>query len=109
MCVFFNCGAFQLMALLLSFVTLTDDIKGWWIWGFWTSPMMYGQMAISVNEFLGKKWRHVSFLKLFALKVLDFFFVKQSSELFVVLLFFFLFFFSNRFYQTQRNLLELKS
>ena len=69
----FNCGAFWLMVLLPSFVsffTPTDDIKNWWIWGFWASPMMYSQMSIAVNEFLGKKWRHVSFLKLVGLKVL---------------------------------------
>jgi hypothetical protein len=35
---------------------LTDDIKGWWIWGYWISPLMYAQNAISVNEFLGHKW-----------------------------------------------------
>nr|CAD1818081.1 unnamed protein product [Ananas comosus var. bracteatus] len=33
-----------------------DDIKPWWIWGFWSSPMMYGQNAISNNEFLDKRW-----------------------------------------------------
>eukprot|EP00253_Pinus_taeda_P007653 PITA_07653 len=34
----------------------TDDIKSWWIWGYWISPLMYGQNAISVNEFLGHSW-----------------------------------------------------
>ncbi|KAK2987376.1 hypothetical protein RJ640_007063, partial [Escallonia rubra] len=36
-----------------------DNIKKWWIWGYWISPMMYAQNAIAVNEFLGKNWRHV--------------------------------------------------
>lgn len=38
----------------------SDDVKKWWKWGYWISPFMYGQNAISVNEFLGNSWRHVS-------------------------------------------------
>ncbi|PON89425.1 ABC type transporter protein [Trema orientale] len=48
-----------LLSALGGFVLSREDIKDWWIWGFWTSPMMYGQTAILVNEFLGEKWRHV--------------------------------------------------
>jgi len=40
---------------------LTDDIKPWWIWGYWASPMMYSQNAISINEFLASRWAIVSF------------------------------------------------
>jgi len=29
------------------------------MWGYWSSPMMYGQNAIVVNEFLGHSWRKV--------------------------------------------------
>lgn len=36
-----------------------DSVKKWWLWGYWTSPMMYAQNAIMVNEFLGNSWRHV--------------------------------------------------
>jgi len=39
---------------------IIDSIKNGWIWGFWTSPMMYGQNAMVNNEFLGNKWKHVS-------------------------------------------------
>ena len=46
----------MLVSLLL---TATENIKKWWIWGYWMSPMMYAQNAIVVNEFLGKSWRHV--------------------------------------------------
>lgn len=28
------------------------QIHPWTIWGFWISPLMYAQQAISVNEFL---------------------------------------------------------
>jgi hypothetical protein len=36
-----------------------DNIKAWWIWGYWCSPLMYAQNAIAVNEFLGHTWRKV--------------------------------------------------
>jgi hypothetical protein len=35
---------------------LAEKIKKWWIWGYWISPMMYAQNAISVNEMLGHSW-----------------------------------------------------
>ncbi|PRQ16706.1 putative ABC-2 type transporter [Rosa chinensis] len=43
-----------------GFVLSRENIKKWWIWGYWISPLMYGQNAIVVNEFLGKSWSHVS-------------------------------------------------
>lgn len=54
-------GSFSLLAVMLlgGFLLSHDDIKKWWIWGYWISPMMYGQNAIAVNEFLGKSWRKV--------------------------------------------------
>ena len=36
-----------------------DDIKPWMIWGYWISPMMYGQNAIAINEFLDERWSAV--------------------------------------------------
>ena len=33
------------------------------IWGYYVSPMMYGQNAIAMNEFLDKRWGGVSYLK----------------------------------------------
>ncbi|KAK3033865.1 hypothetical protein RJ639_032770 [Escallonia herrerae] len=54
-------GSFALLTVLVlgGFVMSRDNIKKWWIWGYWISPMMYAQNAIAVNEFLGKNWRHV--------------------------------------------------
>lgn len=43
---------------MLSHVS-ADNIKSWWIWGYWCSPLMYAQNAIAVNEFLGNSWRMV--------------------------------------------------
>ncbi|KAM7493208.1 hypothetical protein LguiB_027817 [Lonicera macranthoides] len=54
-------GSFALLAVMVlgGFILSREDIQSWWIWGYWMSPMMYGQNAIAVNEFLGKSWRHV--------------------------------------------------
>ncbi|KAG4972604.1 hypothetical protein JHK85_039025 [Glycine max] len=35
------------------FRNLHEDVKKWWIWGYWISPIMYEQNAMMVNEFLG--------------------------------------------------------
>ncbi|XP_022948694.1 pleiotropic drug resistance protein 1-like [Cucurbita moschata] len=53
-------GSFALLTLyaLGGFVLSREDIKKWWIWGYWTSPIMYAQNAVVVNEFLGKSWAH---------------------------------------------------
>ncbi|KAK3433876.1 hypothetical protein EUGRSUZ_D01157 [Eucalyptus grandis] len=49
-----------LFTLLLIFVLeglpKVNDIKPWMIWGYYISPVMYGQNAIVINEFLDKRW-----------------------------------------------------
>ncbi|KDP37161.1 hypothetical protein JCGZ_06217 [Jatropha curcas] len=54
-------GSFILLLLFIlgGFILSRDNIKKWWLWGYWISPMMYGQNAIVVNEFLGHSWSHV--------------------------------------------------
>ncbi|XP_065867193.1 pleiotropic drug resistance protein 1-like [Euphorbia lathyris] len=54
-------GSFVLLLLFVlgGFILSRDQIKKWWLWGYWLSPMMYGQNAIVVNEFLGHSWSHV--------------------------------------------------
>ncbi|PKI62069.1 hypothetical protein CRG98_017442, partial [Punica granatum] len=54
-------GSFALLTLFaLGGVVLSrEQVKKWWIWGYWASPLMYGQNAIVVNEFLGKSWSHI--------------------------------------------------
>lgn len=54
------------------------------IWGYYLSPMMYGQNAIVVNEFLDKRWNKVRslgffFLVLFELNRLTNFCVMQPN------------------------------
>ncbi|KAH7841200.1 hypothetical protein Vadar_026918 [Vaccinium darrowii] len=54
-------GSFAMLAVLVlgGFVLSKEDIKKWWIWGYWVSPLMYGQNALAVNEFLGNSWKRV--------------------------------------------------
>ncbi|MCO5595653.1 hypothetical protein L7F22_049698 [Adiantum nelumboides] len=51
-------GAFALMIIFVlgGFVISRDKIHQWWVWGYWISPMMYGQNALAVNEFLAPRW-----------------------------------------------------
>ncbi|KAF1858637.1 hypothetical protein Lal_00044670 [Lupinus albus] len=54
-------GSFALLTVLVlgGFVISRDDVPKWFLWGYWSSPLMYGQNAIAVNEFLGHSWRKV--------------------------------------------------
>ncbi|XP_028553207.1 ABC transporter G family member 35 isoform X1 [Dendrobium catenatum] len=54
-------GSFALLVVvaLAGFVLSHDDMKKWWIWGYWISPMMYSLNALATNEFLGKSWKHI--------------------------------------------------
>ncbi|CBI40242.3 unnamed protein product, partial [Vitis vinifera] len=45
-----------LVSVLGGFVVSKDDIKPWMIWGYYASPMMYGQNALVINEFLDDRW-----------------------------------------------------
>ncbi|OEL28808.1 ABC transporter G family member 43 [Dichanthelium oligosanthes] len=51
-------GMFSLLIVFLfaGFLIPRQDIKPWWIWSYWISPMMYSNNAISVNEFLATRW-----------------------------------------------------
>ena len=50
--------------MIPSYLFIPADIKKWWIWGYWISPISYAQNAISTNEFLGPSWNEVSTLSL---------------------------------------------
>ncbi|KAK4798053.1 hypothetical protein SAY86_030379 [Trapa natans] len=55
-------GAFALLTLFaLGGVVLSrEQVKKWWKWGYWSSPLMYAQNAIVVNEFLGNSWSRIA-------------------------------------------------
>jgi len=40
--------------------TGVDDLQPWMRWGYYISPMTYGQNAIAINEFLDERWNTVS-------------------------------------------------
>ncbi|KAF9676253.1 hypothetical protein SADUNF_Sadunf09G0119300 [Salix dunnii] len=42
--------------VLGGFIITKDDIELWMRWGYYLSPIMYGQNAISINEFLDNRW-----------------------------------------------------
>ncbi|KAJ7527147.1 hypothetical protein O6H91_16G039300 [Diphasiastrum complanatum] len=52
-------GSFTLLILFVlgGFIISRTNVRPWWIWGYWISPLMYGENAIAVNEFLGHRWQ----------------------------------------------------
>ncbi|XP_065867144.1 pleiotropic drug resistance protein 2-like isoform X1 [Euphorbia lathyris] len=45
-----------LFCVLGGFIVSKDDIVSWMKWGYYISPLMYGQNAIAINEFLDDRW-----------------------------------------------------
>jgi ABC-type multidrug transport system ATPase subunit/ABC-type multidrug transport system permease subunit len=54
-------GSFSILIFMLTggFILARENVKKWWIWGYWISPLMYAQNALSVNEFLGQSWNKI--------------------------------------------------
>ncbi|KAK1416813.1 hypothetical protein QVD17_25930 [Tagetes erecta] len=52
-------GSFALLLIFVlgGFILDRDDVKKWWLWGYWSSPMMYAMNGIVVNEYLTDRWR----------------------------------------------------
>ncbi|XP_069147551.1 pleiotropic drug resistance protein 2 [Solanum lycopersicum] len=42
--------------VLGGFIVAKDDLEPWMQWGYYISPMTYGQNAIAINEFLDERW-----------------------------------------------------
>lgn len=53
-------GSFSLLVVFLlgGFIVAKPDIHPWWIWGYWVSPLSYGENAIAVNEFTAERWQN---------------------------------------------------
>ncbi|KAJ1284239.1 hypothetical protein BS78_03G189900 [Paspalum vaginatum] len=49
----------SMLLALGGFYMSRNNIKEWFIWGYWSSPLMYAMNAIAANEFLGKHWKNV--------------------------------------------------
>ncbi|TYJ36537.1 hypothetical protein E1A91_A05G313200v1 [Gossypium mustelinum] len=40
-------------------ILLLDQIKPWWVWASWLSPLQYAQRAVSINEFTATRWKKI--------------------------------------------------
>jgi hypothetical protein len=48
------------MSNMTHYLIETDDLQPWLRWGYWISPFTYAQNAVSINEFLDRRWAKVS-------------------------------------------------
>uniref|UniRef100_A0A2N9EIA3 ABC transporter domain-containing protein n=1 Tax=Fagus sylvatica TaxID=28930 RepID=A0A2N9EIA3_FAGSY len=51
-------GSLSIIVVLLfgGFVIPKSSMPAWLKWGFWVSPFSYGEIGITVNEFLAPRW-----------------------------------------------------
>ncbi|XP_052887191.1 ABC transporter G family member 31-like [Gossypium arboreum] len=56
----FGSASLLLVFLLGGFVIPKDQIKPWWVWASWLSPLQYAQRAVSINEFTATRWKKIS-------------------------------------------------
>ncbi|GLT76273.1 hypothetical protein SLA2020_479430 [Shorea laevis] len=51
-------GTFILLIVFVlgGFIVSKNDLEPWMLWGYYVSPLTYGQNAIFINEFLDKRW-----------------------------------------------------
>ncbi|KAK3189964.1 hypothetical protein Dsin_029525 [Dipteronia sinensis] len=56
-------GIVSILTLLLfgGFIIPKSYMPSWLEWGFWASPLTYGEIGITVNEFLAPRWQKVIF------------------------------------------------
>ncbi|PON69592.1 ABC transporter-like [Parasponia andersonii] len=54
-------GSFAMLFVLLfaGFIITKPSMPVWLKWGFWVSPLSYGEMGLSVNEFLAPRWQKI--------------------------------------------------
>lgn len=50
--------------LAVVVIIFAASMPVWLKWGFWVSPLSYGEIGLSVNEFLAPRWQKVSCIKL---------------------------------------------
>ncbi|CAI9770200.1 unnamed protein product [Fraxinus pennsylvanica] len=45
------------VCIFSGFVIPKPSMPRWLVWGFWISPLTYGEIGLSVNEFLAPRWQ----------------------------------------------------
>ncbi|KAK4595262.1 hypothetical protein RGQ29_013623 [Quercus rubra] len=52
-------GSFAILIVLVfsGFIITQSSMPFWLKWGFWVSPITYGEMGLSLNEFLASQWQ----------------------------------------------------
>ncbi|XVF41711.1 hypothetical protein PTKIN_Ptkin01aG0301900 [Pterospermum kingtungense] len=55
-------GSFAILFVFLfgGFIITHPTMPVWLKWGFWVSPLTYGEIGLSVNEFLAPRWQKIS-------------------------------------------------
>ncbi|KAI6684518.1 hypothetical protein NL676_030431 [Syzygium grande] len=55
-------GTVALLILMLfgGFIIPKPSMPAWLKWGFWVSPLTYGEIGVSVNEFHAPRWQKIS-------------------------------------------------
>ncbi|MED6182883.1 drug-responsive transcription factor pdr3 [Stylosanthes scabra] len=55
-------GTLTILYVLLfgGFILPKPYMPSWLRWGFWISPLSYGELAVTVNEFLAPRWQKMS-------------------------------------------------
>ncbi|KAI9109270.1 hypothetical protein K1719_019893 [Acacia pycnantha] len=48
-----------LMFLFGGFILPRPSLPSWLRWGFWLSPMTYGEIGLTINEFLAPRWQKI--------------------------------------------------
>ena len=56
---------------LITFLSTSDNLNKFWMLGYWISPLMYAQNAISTTEFTANRWSKV-LIQLANQKISDF-------------------------------------
>jgi hypothetical protein len=49
--------------IILEVCFLAASMPAWLEWGFWFSPLTYGEIGLTVNEFLAPRWGKVIFIQ----------------------------------------------
>ncbi|XP_038698803.1 pleiotropic drug resistance protein 3-like isoform X2 [Tripterygium wilfordii] len=55
-------GSYAVFLFLLfsGFIITKSSMPVWLKWGFWVSPLSYGEIGLSLNEFLSPRWQKLS-------------------------------------------------